>query len=216
MTLDPVTRRLIWERFERDKPNPGPAFSDWAASFSEESGVPERDIRRVAAEGSAVILTAINAKAITLAQDIAERMGANLSSAFAVLREAYTATKKKVLMDKSGRPKLIAPELGFVPTNMIYIEVEDWQARLAAVRTTIEIFGARAPQEIEVRGQVKGQFTNINIDIPLDQAMAELKRLPGEIDRLYRAYAEFAEADAASGSPGSSGTGKTIEVRPIN
>ena len=184
MAVDTIARRLIWERFERDQPNPGPAFEDWVTTFSQESGVLERDIRKVATEGSATLLNAINQRAVTLAQSIAERMGATLVSAFQVLQDAYSATKKKVLLDRGGKPKLLDPELGYVPENMIYIEVPDWQSRLAAVRMTIDIFGAHAPTRVEFQGSVRSESVSINFDIPIDQAMAELKRLEGVGDVL--------------------------------
>jgi hypothetical protein len=206
--LDPITRKLIWERFERDHPNPGPALADWCSQFAEESGVPEAAIRRVVTEGSAVILHAINNKAFTIAQELAERMGASLAASFEVLREAYHATKRKVLLDKAGRPKLVDPSEtgpGFTPENMIYIDVPDWHARLSAVRTTIEIFGARAPQQFEVTSR------SVNLTLSTKDAMVELQRLSNEIPKLQRAYAAIAEGD-----PDASGSGTEITGSVIN
>src|SRR5580765_6051095 len=104
MQIDPIARKRVWERFERDQPAPGPALSDWCIALAEESGLAASQVRRIVTEGAAVMLEVINARAQTLAQQIAERMGANLVAAFEVLRQAYTATKRKVLLDKSGRP----------------------------------------------------------------------------------------------------------------
>jgi hypothetical protein len=101
--IDPVARKLVWERFERDQPAPGPPLTDWCVAVAQESGLAVKLVRRIVNEGASVMLEIINSRAQTLAQQIAERMGANLVAAFEVLREAYQASKKKVLQDKSAR-----------------------------------------------------------------------------------------------------------------
>jgi hypothetical protein len=165
-------------------------------------------VRRIVTEGAAVMLETINARAQTLAQQIADRMGANLVAAFEVLRQAYTATKRKVLLDKSGRPKLGAPSEdgpGYTPENMIYIDVPDWHARLSAVRTTVEIFGARAPQQIEVSSQ------SVVVNLSAKDALAELQRIRVDLPRLEEHFAAIAEAD-----PDLAGSREAIEGTIIN
>ena len=204
MAADPVMDAAIWERYEQDRPRPGRPLSLWVSRLSDESGIPEAQIRRVIARGAGTMLNAISDRIQTYAQDIADLIGADLVTALDTLRESFTATKKKVLLDKSGRPRLIDETEGgpgYVPENMIYIEVPDWHARLSAVRTAVEIHGARAPQQIEVNQKV------VTLDLTPDAALAELERLALALPRLQAAIAA-----GEQGASGATGRRAAIEV----
>jgi hypothetical protein len=208
VAIDPVTRKLIWEQFEKDSPSPGPSLNDWVATRSGEWGIAPNAIRRVLAEGSAVILGVVNERALTYAQEIAERMGADLVQAFEVLREGFHATKKRVLTDSHGKPRLIDNSPGGpgqVSSNMVTFDVPDWGVRLQAVRLTMDLFGAygaRPVQQYEMKADVKV----VNVEMSFDQMLSELQRLPDEIDKLTRTYHAI-----TTGNPIPLGPGKTIE-----
>lgn len=238
-SIEPVVRAKVWKQFEQDNPQPGAALNDWITRYSRLTGLAEGTIRRIIAEGSVVVLRAMDQRSVSLAQEIAERMGANLSAAFEVLRESYHATKKKVLLDRHGNPKLIDPAKGPVPENMVYIEVPDWVARLMAVRQTVEIFGARAPNEVWIKQQTQARIVQTTTEVkrqeqPLlppaqpptvnvqmevvnllhmstEEVLNELARLPGEIERLSRAYTAVAD-----GHPLALGAGEATESGPLN
>lgn len=205
--VDPVLSAAIWERYEADRPQPGRAYSAWVARIAEESATQPALVRRVVAEGAGAMLNALNDRFQTFAQQISEFMGAGLVVALETLREALVCTKKKVLLDKSGRPKLLdeRPEkdggAGYVPDNMIYIEVPDWPSRLSAARTLIEIQGGRPPQQVEVKSQT------VTLNLSHNDAAAELTRLEESIPRLQSALAALSQAGQGFG-----GRGKTIEV----
>ena len=216
-SVDPVTRRLIWERFEQDNPQPGPSLSDWMVERSKEWKIPETTVRRVVGEGSSVVLQAVNKHSVTVAQGIAERMGADLVLAFERLKEAMNATKKKYLTDNHGNPKLRNPQGEPTAANMISVDQPDWNIRLQAIRLTMEIYGAHAPRpavnmHYEVGMKVdQSKTTVVNLNMTPEQVMLELSRLPDEIRNLERAYAAIAE-----GTPIPAGEGKTIESAPLN
>ena len=201
---DPVLSSAVWERYERDHPAPGREYNVWVARLREETGIPEATIRQVVGEGAGAMLNAINERVQTYAQQIADLIGADLVSGLACLRDALNATKKKVLLDHAGRPKLIDPSPegpGMVPENIIYLEVPDWPSRLSAVRTLIEVHGARAPQQIEVDQKV------VTLDLTPSAALAELTRLSESIPRLQAALAAGRE-----GSPRLIGSGTAAAV----
>jgi hypothetical protein len=205
--IDPVLSAAIWERYEQDRPRPGRDYTAWVARMSEESATSATVIRRIVGEGAGAMLNAIDNRIQTYAQKIAEIMGADLVAALDVLREALSATKKKVLLDKQGRPKLIdvRPEEeggpGFLPENMIYVETPDWPSRLSAIRTMVEIHGARAPQQFEINQKT------VTLDLTPNAALAELARLADAIPRLQSALAA-----SGAGSPRLIGAGTTAEV----
>lgn len=208
--VDPALRMAVWQRFEEQRPKAGPETVMWVEAMAEETGTSTQMVRKIIAEGASSFLLAFSARAQTHAQQVAEMLGSNLVAAFDMLREALQATKKKVLLDKSGRPRLLndisvamgGP--GFVPDNMIYIELPDWHARLSAIRTIVEVFGARAPQQIEVNSK------SVVLNLSAKDAMAELQRLHAELPRLQQAYAAFAEADSGAIGPGEGATGAVI------
>ncbi len=188
--IDPTLQYAVIERHAQDAPKPGVELEAWSERVAPEYGIPASRVRRIIAEEAAVMLQAVNNRSQTVAQKVADVMGANLTAAFDVLREAYGATKKKILLDQHGRPK--EDENG----NYIWLEVPDWQSRLAAVRSTIEVFGARPPQQIEVSSH------SINLNISPSDALAELARLTTDIPKLQAAYARQL----------GSGTGPVIEA----
>ncbi len=208
--VDPALRVAVWQRFEEERPKAGPATVDWTAAMAEETGTSTHTIRKIIAEGASAFLTAFSVRAQTYAQQVAEMLGANLVAAFDMLRESLHATKKKVLLDKSGRPKLlndISIEMGgpgYVPENMIYIEMPDWHARLSAIRTIVEVFGGRAPTQVEISSK------SVVFNLSAKDAMAELQRLSTELPRLQQAYAAFAETDSHALGPGEGSTGTVI------
>ena len=202
--LDPVLSAAVWERYERDQPQPGRRLNEWIARLNEETGVSESMIRAIIGQGAGAMLNAINERVQTYAQQIADIIGADLVSGLACLREALSATKKKVLLGHDGRPKLVDPSPegpGMVPENMIYLEVPDWPSRLSAVRTLIEVHGARAPQQIEVEQKIT------TLDLTPSAALAELARLSAAIPRLQAALAAGRE-----GIPRAIGSGTTVAV----
>jgi hypothetical protein len=204
---DPTLTAAIWQRYEEDKPAPGRPYSAWVHRIAEESGTPVSVVRRIVAEGAGAMLNAINDRFQTFAQQISDFMGAGLVVALETLRDALTCNKRKVLLDHGGRPKLIdaRPEKeggpGYVPENMIYLEVPDWPSRLSAARTLIEIQGARPPQQVEVKSQ------SVVLNLSAHDARAELDRLAEALPRLQSALAGLSQAGSRV-----AGAGKTVEI----
>lgn len=191
-----VIRAAIWQRFEHEKPRPGPELDEWVDNITHEAGVAKKIVLRVITGGMAAAQSAFNDQVATRAQQLADLMGADLITAFEVLRESYGATKKKVLLDKSGRPKLVDESEGgpgYVPENMIYIEVPDWNVRLSAVRTAVEIYGARAPQVVEIN-----QKTTV-LDLTTEDALAQIADVAQRAAALRERLARGLQG--TSGSP---------------
>ena len=183
---DHVQDAAVWQRYETDRPPAGRDLNQWILRLSEESGIAPVEIRRVVARGAGAMMNAISERLQSNAQQIADIIGADLVAALEVLRDCFTATRKKVLLDRSGRPKLVDDSKdgpGYVPSNMIYIEVEDHNVRLGAARSVLEIYGAHAPQKMEIDQKI------VTLDITPNAAFAELERLARELPKLRAAIA---------------------------
>lgn len=212
MAVDPVTRKLVWEQFEKDSPPPGPGYNDWVHAHAAGWGIPESSIRRIITEGSAVATSVVNKHVATFAQGMAEKIGADLTAAFEVLREGLQAGRKRVLVDKQGNPRLIdnrPPPLGpgAVLDNMVTVETPDWSTRMAAVRMCMDLFGAygaRPAQRYEMNVEAKVQTVNLNMSA--DEMRAEIERLRHELPKFVDAYAEI-----TGGTPLLAGAGEAPE-----
>lgn len=168
---DPVLRAAIWERWEAERPRAGHEYQAWVERVAGEACVPATVVRNIVSRGAGTLLNEINRRTLTHAQEIAELLGADLVSALETFRRGLHATRKRPLLDKAGRPKLKDPDGPLTPSNVTFIEVEDWDARLSAARSLVEVFGARAPQQIEVKSQT------VIMDLTTEQALAEIVKL---------------------------------------
>lgn len=198
MALDPVARLAIWKEYEESRPKVGAETNAWIERFAGDNGFPVSTVRRVIAEGSFAMLQEINQRSATVAQQIAEMMGANMAAAFEVLREAYHATKKTAVLWR-GELKLVDPSKPATDDNIVWLEVPDWHARLSAIRTTVEIFGARAPQQFEVNSK------SLVVTLTDKEALAILEQASVEFPRLLETYRQLA-------GPGEAGAGSEIVV----
>ena len=211
--IDPILSAAIWQRYEQEQPKAGREFSAWVQRIAEESATSTSTVRRVVGEGAGAMLNAINDRFQTYAQQIAEFMGAGLVVALETLREGLTATKKRVALDKRGRP-LLANEAadgpGFVPENFIWIEQPDWPSRLSAARSLLEVAGAKAPQQVEV----KQNSLSVSVNLTPNDAMAELARLGEAIPRLQAAVAACGEGNPGAPRPRAAIEGAYGRPRP--
>lgn len=200
---DPILAAEVWKRYQRDQPKPGHEFNAWAHTFSEESGIPAGTIRFVVSRGSAAMLNAMSERLQTTAQQVADMMGADLVAALDVLRDAMTASNKKLVKDSKSRPVLIDPEGSHTAENFMYTETPDWQTRLSAVRSLIEIHGARAPQQYEIEQKT------ITLDLTREAALAELERLADALPKLQAALNASPRRPARALGPGTTPPGPT-------
>jgi hypothetical protein len=204
---DPILRAAIWERWEAERPRAGHDYAAWVERVAEEAAVPQHVVRNVVSRGAGALLNEINRRTLTHAQEIAELLGADLVSALETFRRGLTATRKRPLLDKAGRPKLLDPNGPLTAENVTFIEVEDWDARLSAAHSLVEVYGARAPQQIEVNSKT------VVMDLTTEEALAEIAQVAERAAQLRAAYSnattdrvariggDRSEAAGAAGEP---------------
>lgn len=141
----PILHQQIWERYEQERPAQGLDYSHWVERVAGELGTSEYKVRQIISRQTHAFNAALARNIQTKAQQVADLLGADLVAALDTLRDGLTAGSKKPLLDKSGRP-IINEKTG----EQEWWETPNWDARLSAARSLIEVHGAKAPQQVNV------------------------------------------------------------------
>jgi len=156
----------IWQEYGRARPAPGSAYKEWVKAQAEKRGVSAARVRGVIGQQIAAMSMAVSDARHTEAQRIAQAMGLTLSRAVVELGRQLKATKVVRITDKEGRSETFHD-----PDNT---------ARNMAIRTAFAMFGANAPQQVQVEHEVGENLAALgeaDIQVRLLEVGARLKQL---------------------------------------
>lgn len=124
-------------------PPHGPAYHDWLVRAADELACSQPQCRRVIAEYQGQLQSGVGQSVGTMAQQIADMMGATMVQAFAVLEKGLLAEDVSYLRDGAGN---------LVKEDGHYVKIRKplWATRLKAVENTLKVHGAFAPQQVNV------------------------------------------------------------------
>jgi len=167
---------LIYELYQIDRPN-NFAYPKWCEAEAEKHGLTVNQVRRIVAMGERDFLQQVSQASVSKAQQVAELMGLHLEDAFEVLKDQMQATTRRPLTDKDGRMQrdchtcegtgkylitdgatgkqrgTTCPDCKGTGGDVIWLEKPDNPARRGAAKLTIEVFGALAPNQLEIHAK---------------------------------------------------------------
>lgn len=160
--VNPLTARDLWKSYTEDRPNPGGEYEQWVAEKAAELGYPPKAIKKVIAGELHALQMYSHRHRTTEAQRIAHAAGLTLVKTFNVLNRMLDA--------KKTRREYYKGEL-----------VDEWEetdnaAQNFAVRTAVQVFGAAAPQQINVEhdiGEDLARVADDDLRLRLMQIMKE-------------------------------------------
>lgn len=161
--VNPLTARDIWKSYTEDRPNPGGEYEQWVAEKAAEFGYPPKAVKKVIAGELHALQMYSHRHRTTEAQRIAHAAGLTLVKTFAVLNRMLDA--------KKTRREYYKGEL-----------VDEWEetdnaAQNFAVRTAVQVFGAAAPQQINVEhdiGEDLARVTDADLKLRLMSIFKEV------------------------------------------
>lgn len=148
--VNPLTARDIWKLYTEERPSPGGEYEQWVAEKSEQFGFPPKAIKKVVASELHALQMYSHRHRTTEAQRIAHAAGLTLVKTFNVLNRMLDA--------KKTRREYYKGEL-----------VDEWEetdnaAQNFAVRTAVQVFGAAAPQQINVEHDIGEDLARVADD----------------------------------------------------
>jgi len=167
---------LIYERYQLERPN-NFEYQKWCEAAAEEHGLSVSQVRRIISTGEKDFLDQVSQASVSKAQQVAGLMGLQLEDAFEILKEQLHATERRPLTDKDGRMQRDCTHCGGsgktiitdsatkkergiaclhcegTGGDVIWLEKPHNAARLKAVKLCFDLFGAAAPDQIEINAK---------------------------------------------------------------
>ena len=165
---------LIYERYQLERPN-NFEYPKWCEEAAAKHGLTVNHVRRIISTGEKDFLDHVSQASVSKAQQVAGLMGLGLEDAYEKLKQLLEATDRRPLTDKDGRMQRDCPQCegrgkysdavtGPDRTikcpickgtggDVIWLEKPDNSTQLAAVKLYFQVFGANAPDQVEIHAK---------------------------------------------------------------
>jgi hypothetical protein len=157
----------------------GGALIAWAEGLHKELGISVKAIRQVVAEESSALMYTFQRESKSDAQHLAQLLQVTTVQALAAIGDGLQASKRKVILGKSGRPER-NKETGEVEI----LETPDHTTRMAAAHMMLKVMGDYAPEQINVKTEATFRnLTDEQLHVQLTELISTASRIVGPTAR---------------------------------